>query len=95
MSSDFPPQQSVAPKTTEQEDITLAGQRKINLIWEYTQAFIAGLIAIAMVVSALLKINDLTITNSFFLVVGFYFSRTNHAAIGGVGAKPNEKYEGR
>jgi hypothetical protein len=89
------PQQSVAPKTTEQEDITLAGQRKINLIWEYTQAFIAGLIAIAMVVSALMKINDLTITNSFFLVVGFYFSRTNHAAIGGVGAKPNEKYEGR
>ena len=85
----------LAPKTTEQEDITLAGQRRINLIWEYTQAFIAGLISIAMVASALMKISDLTITNSFFLVVGFYFSRTNHAAIGGIGSKPNEKYEGR
>ena len=28
-------------------------------------------------------------------VVGFYFSRTNHAAIGGIGVKPNEEYKGR
>lgn len=29
------------------------------------------------------------------IVIGFYFSRTNHAAIGGVGAKPVPEYEGR
>lgn len=29
------------------------------------------------------------------IVIGFYFSRTNHAAIGGVGTKPNPAYEGR
>ena len=29
------------------------------------------------------------------IVIGFYFSRTNHAAIGGVGSKPETAYEGR
>lgn len=29
------------------------------------------------------------------IVIGFYFSRTNHAAIGGVGAKPVQEYDGR
>jgi hypothetical protein len=29
------------------------------------------------------------------LILSFYFSRTNHQAIGGVGPKPNEPYEGR
>jgi hypothetical protein len=32
---------------------------------------------------------------AFGTVVGFYFSRTNHAAIGGTGAKPEAPYEGR
>jgi len=29
------------------------------------------------------------------IVIGFYFSRTNHAAIGGIGSKPVQEYEGR
>jgi len=29
------------------------------------------------------------------IVIGFYFSRTNHAAIGGVGKKAQAEYEGR
>jgi hypothetical protein len=29
------------------------------------------------------------------IVIGFYFSRTNHASIGGVGTKPSPHYEGR
>lgn len=29
------------------------------------------------------------------IVIGFYFSRTNHQAIGGEGPKPTQKYEGR
>jgi hypothetical protein len=33
---------------------------------------------------------------AFGTVVGFYFSRTNHAAIGGVGKKPHDgEYRGR
>jgi hypothetical protein len=29
------------------------------------------------------------------IVIGFYFSRTNHQAIGGIGRKPRQKYTGR
>lgn len=29
------------------------------------------------------------------IVIGFYFSRTNHQAIGGVGRKPSTRYTGR
>lgn len=29
------------------------------------------------------------------IVIGFYFGRTNHTAIGGIGKKPAQKYQGR
>ena len=36
------------------------------------------------------------ISVAFGMVTGFYFSRTNHAAIGGVGPKPAlTQYDGR
>lgn len=97
------PNQPLQPTTTEQEDITTAGQRKINLIWEYTQAFIAIVVILAnMIVGILFAVRGtddfkypLVLSSSLFLIVGFYFSRTNHAAIGGTGVKPIQKYEGR
>src|SRR5579872_321051 len=89
----------VAPTQKEfQSGLVSAGQRKINLVWEYTQA----LIAIAVVIANLIvgvhvglfgKAGDEVpsmLTNSLFLVIGFYFSRTNHSAIGGVGPHPND-----
>lgn len=93
---------TVAPNTTEQEDMTLAGQRRINLIWEFTQAIIAiavilgyvGLVAYGAVSGKDIKVPE-SMTNTLFLVVGFYFSRTNHAAVGGVGSKAMTKYVGR
>ncbi len=88
-------EQPVAPKTTTQEDLTTQGQRRINLIWEITQAVIAVLITAAVVYCAVNKIDSQVLTNAFFLIIGFYFSRTNHAAIGGVGMKPSQPYEGR
>lgn len=64
------------------------GQRRINLIWEVTQAGIALLVT----ATALLSSVGLTpiagpalVGNAFFLVIGFYFGRTNHQRIGGVG----------
>lgn len=87
--------QSLPPRTTAQEDITTAGQRKVNLIWEYNQALISMAITLATIYCAITKTVSSELTNAFFLVVGFYFSRTNHAAIGGIGNKPTEKYEGR
>ena len=89
--------------TTTQQDITTAGQRRVNLIWEYTQAFIAIVVILANMVAGILytiqgNSNNIpaVLSSSLFLVIGFYFSRTNHAAIGGIGPKPApQTYEGR
>lgn len=98
------PEPSLAPRTTAQEDLTTAGQRKINLIWEYTQAAIALVVVMSTMGAGLYatfhpnSINTQVPTImsvAFGTVVGFYFSRSNHAAIGGIGPKPNPPYEGR
>ena len=98
----LPLQPSLPPETTHQQDLTTEGQRRINLIWEYTQAIIAIVVVLANIgvqVSVVLTGTKTPIpeslSNVLFLVVGFYFSRTNHAAIGGIGAKPVERYVGR
>jgi hypothetical protein len=86
-----------------QQVLTTRGQRKINLIWECTQSFIAIAVVITNLAVGLhvgfygdkgAEVPSM-LTNSLFLVIGFYFARTNHAAIGGVGDKPNPQYEGR
>ena len=86
---------SIPAKTTFQEDLVTASQRKINLIWEATQALIAVSITFGVIYCSIVKTASEVLTNAFFLIVGFYFSRTNHAAIGGVGSKPMEPYTGR
>jgi len=93
---------SLPATTTHQEDVTTAGQRRINLIWEYTQAVIALMVVAstmgAGVYMALTHSADqlpTIMSVAFGTVVGFYFSRTNHAAIGGIGAQPSQRYEGR
>lgn len=88
---------SMPPTTTLQEDMIVAGQRRINIIWEVTQAIIAIAVTLAVIFAALTKIESTVLTNAFFLIIGFYYSRTNHQAIGGIGRKSNEyqSYEGR
>jgi hypothetical protein len=93
---------SVAPNTTAQEDLTSAGQRSINKIWEGTQSVIAIVVVMANMIVGIYQGLAQThvefpviLSSALFLVVGFYFSRTNHAAIGGVGPKPMQPYEGR
>jgi hypothetical protein len=102
---------SVPARTTFQEDLTTSGQRQINLIWETTQGKIAlyvimgTMVIIGMtVIASMFFGKDLTTAQAFALgyvnslatgVVSFYFSRTNHTQIGGVGAKPSEPYQGR
>jgi hypothetical protein len=107
-------QASLPAKTTAQEDLTTAGQRKINLIWEYTQAVIALLVVVTTMIAGVFSMVRPTVSVgsglaqvqvplqiptiigvAFGMVTGFYFSRTNHAAIGGTGEKPTEKYLGR
>ena len=94
------PRQSV---TTSQQDLTTAGQRRINLIWEHTQAAVALIVVVSTMAAGIYasfsqKTEQIpnVICVAFGTVVGFYFSRTNHAAIGGVGPQPQESpYKGR
>lgn len=102
---------SATATTTFQEDLTTAGQRQVNLIWENTQGKIALYVILGTIVidglAALMsiwfarelsgtQIATLAFINSLATgVVSFYFSRTNHTQIGGTGNKPNEEYKGR
>lgn len=78
--------------TTSEEDRHTLGQRRINVIWEATQALIAvAVTGSTLYVAAILAMKDqgqtaafLLLSNAFFLVVGFYFGRTNHQRVGGV-----------
>lgn len=65
----------------------------INLIWERTQAAIAVGVVAANIsyIFILLFVRDVNSTattaavllsNAFFLVIGLYFGRTNHARMG-------------
>lgn len=85
------PPVALAPNTTHEENITTAGQRRINLIWEFTQAFIAIAITMAIIYNAVTGVKSDVITNAFFLIVSMYFIRTNHSLIGGTGQKPNNQ----
>ncbi len=70
-----------------------SGQRRINAIWEITQALIAVSVTMTtLYVAGRLAVNGaadmsafLLLSNAFFLVIGFYFGRTNHTKVGGVG----------
>lgn len=65
-----------------------AGQHRINLTWEYTQALIAVLVIGVFVVTVVReKVSDPFTAGIVGVVVGFYFGRTNHARIGD-SAKP-------
>lgn len=89
---------ALPPKTTAEEQAHSAGQRQINRVWEYTQAVIAVSVSLAtLYVAATLSVYSqgdmaafLLLSNAFFLVIGFYFGRTNHSRVGGVGG-----YDGR
>jgi hypothetical protein len=94
---------SIPAKTTFQQDLTMAGQRRVNLIWEYTQAVVAVTVVLSNMIVGVYEglvpsashEYPVILSSALFLVIGFYFSRTNHAAIGGVGAKPQSEYTGR
>ena len=85
--------QLAARSRADESDRMTHGQRRINLIWELTQALIAlGVTATTLFVAETLVIRDgdlvgafLLLSNAFFLVIGFYFGRTNHTRIGGIG----------
>jgi hypothetical protein len=96
---------SLPPDTTFQQDLNFQGQRKINLIWESTQAAIAVVVVLCNMIVAThdgvygrSREHPVILSSSLFLIIGFYFSRTNHTAIGGIGRKDDQMsqpYRGR
>jgi len=99
-----PPRTDNMPsETTAEGDRMTAGQRRVNLIWEFTQAFIAVMVVSITIVTSSLTVRMLSLsgasdqqvslaTTAFLfmsniasLVVGFYFGRTNHQRVGGIG----------
>ena len=89
--------------TKEYREHIVRGQQRVNILWERTQAFIAVVVVIAnMAVGVHIGFSGSKdtaappiLSNGLFLVVGFYFSRTNHERVGGVGEKETSKYTGR
>ena len=76
---------SIPPTTTIQEDMVTAGQRRINLIWEVTQAIITVLITCAAIGCAIKDIKADVLNFAFVAVISTYYARTNHTKVGGVG----------
>lgn len=75
----------VQATTTSEQDRATASQRKINRIWEFTQAFIAISITAAMIIAVFTDKTAEDLKDAFILVIALYFQRTNHTKVGGVG----------
>jgi hypothetical protein len=73
------------PQTTAEQNLATHGQRRVNLIWESTQALIAIMVTAAVIYSALAGTNSEILGNAFTLIVAIYFVRMNHVKTGGVG----------
>lgn len=81
---------SVPPATAEELERVAAGHRVIDKIWEITQAGVAGLVVLANMIVAVaqglgVRQGDfpVVLSSAFFLIVGFYFARTNGKKSGG------------
>jgi hypothetical protein len=87
---------AIASTTTREQDRHSLGQRRVNLVWEGTQAVIAlGVIGTTLAVDGTIAIYGTSVTEisssalmqlnvMAALVTGFYFGRTNHQRVGGV-----------
>lgn len=83
----IPPPLVLHPTTTAEENIVTAGQRRINLIWEITQAIISLSITAFFLYSKVKEIKSSELDMAFSFVIGLYLQRVNHVKIGGVGYK--------
>lgn len=78
--------------TTAEQDRYTASQRGFNTIWEWTQSLIAvSVVGATLLAAFVLPDKSEMLANAFFLVIGFYFGRTNHARAGGTVATSEMK----
>lgn len=75
---------TVASQSEAEAALQSANQRRVNIIWEVTQAVISISITAAFIYARLHGISDGVLDNATFMVLTFYLVRTNHVKIGGV-----------
>lgn len=79
-----------ATRKSEAEVLAVARHQKINMVWEYTQAFIANTVIVTVLgtccfIAVTTKDEGKRTASLLFmtglanLVAGFYFGRTNHS----------------
>lgn len=76
------------PPDVTADRLRTAGQRRVNIIWEITQSLIAVMVTVTTLYAAATGLpgtDQGLLGSAFFLVVGFYFGRTNHSRQGGIG----------
>lgn len=76
---------NIVPDTTEETDRKTQGQRRINLIWECTQAVIAFSVTIAIIYTEINGRQSERLGQAFTTIMLLYFVRMNHIKVGGVG----------
>jgi len=75
-----------APATTTQEqDRKTAGQRHINVMWEFWQGFLAVIVIGGFVYSSIAAKESPALAGLAGSIITFYYVRTNHTKTGGVG----------
>jgi len=90
----MPEEKTIEEHRQNEKSLVTAGQRRVNILWEITQSIIALSVTLAsLFVAGSLALNGegdksafVLISNAFFLIVGFYFGRTNHQKTGGIGS---------
>lgn len=75
----------VPASTAREAELKTEGQRRINLVWEVTQALMALSVTGATIYCAAVGKESTLLGNAFTLIIALYFVRTNHTKIGGVG----------
>lgn len=73
-----------AAEAAKEQALKTEGQRKINLVWEITQAVIAIMITAAVIYIATTTGKLEIIGNAFTLIIALYYVRTNHTKTGGI-----------
>lgn len=66
------------PPVTNEAALKTLGQRRVNFVWELTQALIAVIVTLAMVYCAVAGKESPVLSNAFTLIIAMYFIRTNH-----------------
>jgi len=71
--------------TTQEQDNESIQARKLDLLVEITQALLALAMTVATIFLAVKGITNEDVSNSFFIIIGFYFGKQLKDGVGKIG----------